>query len=156
MASLLNPQAPQLANAPAAPPILSQTGGPISTLYQSARLPPLPQNSAIPSQPFLGFSSLGLPSSTQQANQGRRASALATLPRQQQVARRGSRSMAGGSSGSGRRSAAPALVRRSVRGRIQDCLVEGSEPGDIRIQAIILPPTVCYFVFFFCTGGWRY
>ena len=65
---------------------------PIQTLYQSARiLPQLPNNAPSTLQPFLGFSSLALPVTTQQANQARLSSAAITIPCQQQLPHRGVR-----------------------------------------------------------------
>jgi hypothetical protein len=71
----------------------SQFSIPIQNVYQSAcTLPALPSNPPSTSQPFLGFSALAPPSlPTQHANQAHLASAAATIPRQQQFARRGSR-----------------------------------------------------------------
>lgn len=122
------------------PPPLSQFSLPIQNVYQSARtLPALPSNPPSTSQPFLGFSAVAAPSgslSTQNANQARLASAAATIPRQQQVPRRGSR----------RRGPArppPALAHQPIRAKIENCLLE-TDPDTIRVQVRVYPPTVSY------------
>jgi hypothetical protein len=115
---------------------------PIQTLYQSARiLPQLPQASNPPStsQPFLGFSWLAPPVATQQANQARLTSAAISIPRQQQLPRRGVRHRPASRT---QRSATPTLGRRSGKAKIEDCLLEGSQ-NLIRIQARVYPPVVC-------------
>ena len=118
---------------------------PIQTLYQSARiLPQLPNNppaSGSTSQPFLGFSSLAPPIATQQANQARLSSSVTTIPRQQQLPRRGVRHHP---SSRTQRSATPTLGRRSGKAKIEDCLVlaEGSQTL-VRIQVRVYPPVVC-------------
>jgi hypothetical protein len=120
------------------PPSSSQFSLPIQNVYQSARtLPALPSNPPSTSQPFLGFSALAAPSlPTQNANQARLASAAATIPRQQQVARRGSR----------RRGPArppPTLSHQPIRAKIENCLLE-TDPDTIRVQVRVYPPTVSY------------
>jgi hypothetical protein len=123
-----------------APPGPSQSSFPIQNLYQSARmLPTLPNNPSGSSQPFLGFSALAPPSAaslpTQRVNQARLASAATTIPRQQQVARRGSRSR-------GPARPSPNLVHRPIRARIENCLLE-TDPETIRVQVRVYPPMVC-------------
>lgn len=122
------------------PPGPSQFSLPIQNVYQSARtLPALASNPPSTSQPFLGFSALAPPSgslATQSANQARLASAAATIPRQQQVARRGSR----------RRGPArppPTLAHHPIRAKIENCLLE-TDPETIRVQVRVYPPTVGY------------
>ena len=122
------------------PPRPSQFSLPIQNVYQSARtLPALLSNPPSTSQPFLGFSALAAPSGslpTQNANQARLASAAATIPQQQQVARRGSR----------RRGPArppPTLAHQPVRAKIENCLVE-TDPETIRVRVRVYPPAVSY------------
>jgi hypothetical protein len=120
---------------------MGQSSGAIQSVYQSARLPSglpsLPPTAPIPTQPYLGFSALAPPMNTQHANRARLASAAATIPRQPQVARRGSRSM----SNPGRAAAPTLRSTRSGRGRITDCFAADS--STIRIEARVYPPTVC-------------
>ena len=120
------------------PPRPSQFPLPIQNVYQSARtLPALPTNPPSTSQPFLGFSALAAPSlPTQNANQARLASAAVTIPRQQQVARRGSRRR-------GPASHPPTLAHHPIRAKIENCLLE-TDPETIRVQVRVYPPTVGY------------
>ena len=121
------------------PPGPSQSSFPIQSMYQSARaLPTLPTNPPSTSQPFLGFSALAAPSTTvlptRNVNQARLASAAATNPRQQQVARRGTRRRISTRS-------QPTLAPRPVRAKIMDCRTE-TDPEVIRVQVRVYPPVV--------------
>jgi hypothetical protein len=69
---------------------------------------------------------------TQHANQSRLASAAATIPRQQQVARRGPARPP------------PTLAHNPARAKIENCLLE-TDPETIRVQVRVYPPTVGYF-----------
>ena len=118
---------------------LAPPSQPIETLYQSARvLPQLPSNPPSTSQPFLGFSSLAPPVATQQANHARLASAATSIPRQQQLPRRGNRHRPASRT---HRSATPTLGCRSGKPKIEDCLLVDSK--GIRIQVRVYPPVVC-------------
>lgn len=124
----------------------TQPSRPIQAVYQSARtLPTLPMRAVSSTQPFLGFSALAPPSAsplpTQAVNADRLASAAATLPRQQQLPRRGRRRTRGPAV------SGPVLGRlasNSLRPRIDDCLVE-LNPSTIRVLVKVYPPIVSLF-----------
>lgn len=114
---------------------------PITQPYQSMRVNSQPA----PFQPFLGVQSLGLNLATGHANQARRASAAATLPRQPALTARRTQAQ------SNRRVRGvavhpPALPNGiSRQPSIGDCLVLGAAERTFRITAKVHFPIVSVF-----------